>query len=204
MVTSPESKEGKTTLSAHLAASIVRSGKRVIAVDLDLRNPSLHRLFDVDGAPGVVELLAGEVELDQAIHVVPRYRDLHVLPTGRSIRGVGSLLARGTVGRLVRRLRRNYDFVILDVPPVLVVPDALDIGQYADAAILTALQGGTKAPALQEARKRLDMVNIQLLGVVMLGVRQRGFSYYSYGYGYDYGRSRYGEDQVADTEVSAR
>ncbi len=204
MVTSPESKEGKTTLAAHLAASVVRSGKRVIAVDLDLRSPSLHQLFDVDMAPGVVEVLAGAVELERALHMVERYPDLHVLPTGRPTRDVGGLLASGALGRLVGQLRRNYDFVVLDVPPVLIVPDALDIGQFADAAVLTALQGGTKAPALQEARKRLELVNIPLLGVVMLGVRQRGFGYYrgyGYGYGYGYGQSRQDLEQSADTEI---
>lgn len=192
MVTSPHVGEGKTTLSAHLAASIARSGKRVIAVDLDLRRPSLHELFDLEREPGVTDVLVGDASLEEAIQPT-MHEDLHVLAAGRLCRDIGGLLNSQAMKNLIATLRKRYDHVIIDAPPVLLVPDCLEIGQYADGTVLAALRGGTRAPALQDARRRLEYVGIHLLGVVLLGVKTGGYGRYRYSR-YGYGYYQYGED----------
>ncbi len=201
MVSSPHIGEGKTTLSAHLAASIARSGRSVLVVDLDLRSPSLHELFDLSREPGITDVVLGEVELEQALQPTLQ-ENLHVLAAGSRFVDIGGLLNSQSMRELMRTLRKRYDHVILDAPPVLLVPDALEIGQYADGAVLAALRGGTRAPALQDARRRLEYVGISLLGVVLLGVKRRRYGRYHYS-AYGYGYYTYGSNGTDSAHASS-
>jgi succinoglycan biosynthesis transport protein ExoP len=180
LVTSPQSREGKTTLAAHTAASIARSGRRVVLVDLDLRRPALHSLFDLKREPGMSELLQGRATLEQVIQDT-LLESLKLIASGSPAFGIPSLLASPTLADVIRTLRETFDVVVVDAPPVLAVPDALEIGQHADGVLFSALKGVSSAAALEAARSRLEHVGVHLMGVVMLGISDR-----SYGYDYSY------------------
>jgi capsular exopolysaccharide synthesis family protein len=169
MVSSAGGGEGKTSLAAHLAASLARGWRHTLLLEADLRKPSAGAQFDIPpDALGLSEVLSGEVTIDEAIRPTSLPR-LAVLPAGRADSRTLQALAQEEVGGLIGRLKSEYDFVVVDVPPVLPVPDAMMIGQHADAAILAVLRNVSRLPAVFAAQQRLASLDIPILGAVVIG-----------------------------------
>jgi len=181
MVTSATQGEGKTSLVSHLASSMATAGLRTLIVDGDLRNPSIHKLFDLSLAPGVSEILAQDVDAADVIQptTVP---NLWVITAGVCSNRVLAALAQGhALETLFNRLRGQFDFVIVDSCPVLPVADALLIGQHVDGVVFSIMQDVSQLPKVMVASEKLSQLNIPLLGAVVNGIRQ---DVYSYGYNY--------------------
>lgn len=169
MVTSACSGEGKTALAEQLAASLARSGFKTLLVDGDLRHPALHTAFGLDRGPGLVDVLLAAVDPRHAVQ--PTGMDgLSVLPAGRWDPQALQALAQRRFGDILAALRAEYDFVIVDSPPVLPVPDALLIGQDVDAVLFSVLQDVSRLPLIAEASTRIDALGIRVLGAVVNGV----------------------------------
>ncbi len=169
MVTSADPHEGKTTTSSQLAASLARAGRRTLLVDADIRNPGVHRVFDMPLEPGLSELLRGEAQRDAVVHPT-RTANLWLLPAGRcDLRSVQSL-STSYLGTNIAALCVQFDYVIIDSGPVLKVADSLLVGQHVDAAILSVLKDSSKVPHVYEACERLRSVGISVLGAVVNGV----------------------------------
>ncbi|MGC8641281.1 MAG: polysaccharide biosynthesis tyrosine autokinase [Isosphaeraceae bacterium] len=183
-VTSAMGGEGKTSLSCHLASSLARSGRKTLLVDADLRNPSIHRLFDQPLTPGLSEALRGEHSFEEAIvpSSVP-YLDLICAgdPDTQTMRS----LSQGGIVPLLDRLRERYDCVIIDTAPVLPITDTLLIAPYTDVVIFAVLSDVSRAHKVAEARQRLTTVGAKVLGAVFTGVRP---SVYGKDYRYRYVR----------------
>ncbi len=183
VITSPSSREGKTTFAINLATSIAKSGKKVLLIDGDLRKPDIANFLDLPGGSrGLQDVLSG-VMLSQAVHKVP-LSGLDVLAT-ESVDGHNplQLLALPNVAPCIRDFARIYDHVIIDTPPLLAFPDAMLWAKMADVVILTSFAGRTTTVDLEEARQKLSEVNIKLLGTVLTNVRP-DVGYYRYGYSY--------------------
>ncbi len=166
MVTSAVSGEGKTTLASHLAGSLARAGRKTLLVDGDLRRPNMHVLFELALFPGLSEALLGEVPVTQAIR--PTALDnLSLMPAGQWDRDVIQALAQDSTGQLLDQLRSDYDFVVLDSPPVLQTPDALVLGQHADAVIVALMREISEGPKVYAVCQKLAELNIRVLGAVM-------------------------------------
>jgi capsular exopolysaccharide synthesis family protein len=168
LVSSPKSGEGKTPVAGHLAASLARSWRNVLLIDGDLRQPSLHTLFDLPAGPGFAEVLRGEMELDEAVQATPLAR-LSVLPAGRCDRLAVEALSQLTLGEQMAQLKENFDFVVIDVSPVLETADVLQLGQHADAVILSVLRDVSRLPEVHAARERLEGLGMRVLGAVVGG-----------------------------------
>ena len=168
MVSSPEGGEGKTTLACQLAASLARSGRRTLLLDLDLRDPEAHVTFDLPLAPGFSELLRGEAELDATVYPTA-LEGLSVLPAGQADGLAIQALARDDVGAIIKVLREHFDFIIVDTSPVLAVADTMDVGQYVDGVVLSVLRGVSRLPAVYAAQQRLAALGIHVLGAVLTG-----------------------------------
>ena len=169
MVASAVSGEGKTSLASHLAASLARGGRRTLLVDGDLRNPAVHQLFGLSAGPGFAELLRGEVEPVQVVQNTP-LENLSVLAAGAADRRALQALAQdGVVRTVFDELKEQYDFLIVDVSPVLPVADALLIGEHADAVLLSVLRNVSRLPAVHAAQQRLAALGIRVLGAVVIG-----------------------------------
>jgi succinoglycan biosynthesis transport protein ExoP len=168
MVTSAGMGEGKSTLALQLAASLARSWRRVLLVDGDLRHPSAHEQCGLAGAPGLCEVLRGEIHADEAIQATKLNR-LSLLPAGRCDRHALEALAQESLGEVFAGFKEIYDFVILDVSPVLPVSDALQFGQHVDGVLLSVLRDVTRLPDLWAARQRLAGLNVPVLGAVVIG-----------------------------------
>jgi capsular exopolysaccharide synthesis family protein len=170
MVTSAQPREGKTTTSSQLAASLARSGRRTLLIDSDIRNPGLHRVFEMPQDPGLCELLRGEAERDAVLYPT-RTANLWLMPAGRcDLRSVQAL-SSSYLGTIIAALGTQFDYVIIDSGPVLKVADPLLVGQHVDAAIVAALRDVSKVPNVYEAVERLRSVGITVLGSVVNGVK---------------------------------
>jgi succinoglycan biosynthesis transport protein ExoP len=181
MVTSALGGEGKTSLASHLAASLARAGRTTLLLDCDLRKPAAHGQFDLPQSPGMCDGLRGEIEFEEAIQATP-LRNLWLLPAGQwDSHASQALAAEDLLPRLFERLKKQYDFLIIDVSPVLPVSDALVIGQYADAALFSILRDVSRLPAVYAAQRRLSSLGIRMLGAVVIGE-----SVSTYGLGYQY------------------
>lgn len=168
MVSSANSGEGKTTLATQLAASLARAWKRTLVIDADLRHPGTHLLFDTPQEPGLAEVLRGEVEPADAIRATP-YSRLWVLAAGNGDSHAIQALAQDNVRTLFEQLKQQYDFIIIDSPPVLPVTDSLLIGQHADGVLFAVLSEVSRAPAVHAAQQKLAPLGVHMLGAVVLG-----------------------------------
>jgi capsular exopolysaccharide synthesis family protein len=181
MVTSAMQGEGKTSLSSQLATSMATAGLRTLILDCDLRNPSIHRLFDVALTPGCSEILCQEVDVSDAVQPtsVP---NLWMIPAGQCSNRVISALAQGhPLETLFNRLRGQFDFIVVDCCPVLPVADALLVGQHVDGVVFSILQDISQLPKVIDASERLTQLNIPLLGAVVNGIK---VDTHAYGYNY--------------------
>lgn len=169
LTTSALGHEGKTTVATQLAASLARAGRRTLLIDGDLRNPGAHRLLDQPLDPGLSEVLRGEVELDDVIRPT-RAAGLWLIPAGKVCRECVHALAKDSMRTLFAKLRRDFDFIIVDAAPVLSTADTLSLGQHADGVVLSVLRTVSRASKVYEACDRLESVGIPVLGAVVNGV----------------------------------
>ncbi|MDX6474646.1 MAG: tyrosine-protein kinase [Gaiellaceae bacterium] len=175
LVTSPMSNEGKSTTAANLAVAFARAGRHVLLVDLDLRRPTLDKFFDLRGMPGVVDVLEGDVSLDDAI--VEQATDdshdvrgsLHVLPAGRVSSEAGELLLTRGMNSLLDQLAKQADVVLIDSPPMLNVGDALGLSARVDAMLVVVRLNQIRRAELKELDRMLDAAIAPKLGFVVTG-----------------------------------
>jgi capsular exopolysaccharide synthesis family protein len=187
MVTSPDAGEGKTLTVVNLAATIASMGRRVVVADLDLRNPDLHRHFDVDNTDGATDVLLGRCKLEDALRFVDARiqlrrapRGFYLLPVGSAVDNPAELLSTGRTSRLLDALAEVADVVLIDAPPVLPVADSLSLCRVTGGVLLVAAAGQTTYPQLERALELLTRNQARVLGVVLNKARER----VSVGYGY--------------------
>jgi capsular exopolysaccharide synthesis family protein len=168
LITSAAKGEGKSSLSSHLAISLARTGRRTLLVELDLRSPTLQRLFDVPREPGVCELLRNEAELDEVIQ--PVIGGLDIITAGSCDAQAIRALGQDTLPVFLESLRQRYDLIVIDSAPVLPVADTLQISQYVDAVVLSVYRDVSRLPTVYAGYERLARLGVRLLGVVVTGV----------------------------------
>jgi capsular exopolysaccharide synthesis family protein len=166
-VSSPLAGAGKTTTALNIAAAIAERGHRVLLLDADLRRPSVAEYVNIEGAVGLTNVLLGGVSAEDAIQKVGQ---IDVLPSGTTPPNVTGLLTSQSMQRLFVELQSRYEYIVVDSPPVLAVPDALTIAKLTDGVLLVARQKATKAKQLLEAVQSLTFVNETVLGVVLNAV----------------------------------
>lgn len=187
-ITSTVPSEGKSTLAAWLAQVAATSGQRVLLVDCDLRRPTVHRTFGVSNENSIVELLANECSLDQAIKKDPE-SGIYVLPAKNTQANALDLLSSSHMAENLKALRAHFDFIVLDAPPILAVSDAKVIGLMADKMLYVVKWDGTPRALVQSGLKETVESGIDLAGTVLSQVNVKKHSKYGYGdYGYYYGR----------------
>jgi capsular exopolysaccharide synthesis family protein len=169
MVTSAESGEGKTSLSAHLAASLAQVGFRTLLIDGDMRNPSLHRVLGLPLAAGLSELLREGAGAAEAVRQT-QIPGLWFLPAGLWDVSALEHLARDRGPALLRALEDQFDFVIIDSAPVLPVADSLLLAQHVDGVLLSLLRDVSRADAVHAALERLQELGVRVVGAVANGM----------------------------------
>jgi capsular exopolysaccharide synthesis family protein len=172
LVTSPRPKAGKTTTVANLGISLAEIGRRVLLIDGDLRRPRLGKLFGLQFATGLSDALLdegrGETTLDSVVRpsTVP---GLYLLPGGSEPANISKLLHSTFLDSLIERARSEYDFVLIDSPPMMGMADARLLSRNADGVILISRAGETSPEQLGEARERLADDGTPVIGTILNG-----------------------------------
>ena len=169
MVTSSQTQEGNTVVAASLALSLSRAGRRTLLVDGDLRSPSLHKLFGMALEDGFSEVLRGELELGDAVRPTNN-EGLYLLTAGVCSAEAIHALATDQPHAVFEKLREQFDFIIVDAPPVLGISDSLSLGLYIDGAILTVLRDHSQIRKVHKSVEMLRGMGIRLIGSVVNGV----------------------------------
>jgi polysaccharide biosynthesis transport protein len=192
LVSSASPREGKSTVALNLAASLSQFDKRVLLVEADMRRPVLRRRLGLEGTDGLSSVLSGQ-EVATGILPVPNSPNLYLLPGGPVPPYPAELLGSQRMHTLMEEWRAEFDFIVLDSPPVLPVTDSQLLAELADAVVLLARVGFTTRPALERAYKLLFMHRKDparpAIGVLLNFVSLRSSAYYGY-YGY-YGSKKY-------------
>ncbi len=200
-VTSAISREGKTSLAAQLAISVANAtGKPTLLIDGDMRSPDIHRIFGVELGPGLAEVLANRVPLEEAIET-EFCSNLHLLTAGRLGSSPHSLTGSGAFEAVIEKLRGMYDNIIVDTPPILPASESLLMAGAADAAVLCVRRDYSRVDQVSEAAKRLSSAGARVAGAVLNGVPMH---HYAYRYGsYYYSSERRGaSDDVVDSNTN--
>jgi capsular exopolysaccharide synthesis family protein len=183
LVTSRKQGDGKSTVAANLAAELARTGRRVVLVDADMRSPSVHGIFEVEPSPGLSDLLTSSelsTVLDGVIFRPERVPGLGVIPAGTQSSSAPQLLASERLHGLLDELSDQFDFIIIDAPP-LVVSDPLSIARLTDLVLLVVGGGAVPDREVHAATRQLANIGVDNVSVVVN--RWRGHeATYSYAY----------------------
>jgi Mrp family chromosome partitioning ATPase len=209
LITSAVEEEGKSTTAANLAVALARSGKRTCLVDLDLRKPYLDRFFRIVRAHGITDVALGTATLDEALVDInlgtghsrewqeadDRFSSsaavgdagcMHVLVAGPLPPDPGEFVATRKLADILMELRRRYDVVVIDSPPLLRVGDAMTLSSRVDGILAMTRLNLIKRPMLRELARLLDAAPAAKLGYVVTGSQREAYytgTYYGYGYG---------------------
>jgi len=210
-VTSPDQGDGKSTVSANLAVAVAQSGRRTLLIDADMRRPTVHRLFGLSNDVGTADVIAQQADPADAIHK-SEIPNLSVMVCGPRPHNPAELLASQQFDDFLDWARDNYEFVIIDTPPLLAVSDPGNVASRVDGVML-ALRLGKRARAKgNEARDILERVGANILGIIINGVNARGEYGYQSGYRYTaastarygYGETYFSNDYVEDERRERR
>ena len=185
---SPVSGEGKSSVAANTAVSLVKSGKKVVVVDLDFRRPKMHMVFDVANVNGMAEFMLDECLKEDLIKTTKYGVD--VVNRGKSVHNASIIFTSEKFKKLIEELKAEYDFVLFDCPPVLLVSDYIHYSNLADETIFIASVGITRRSQLKEAYELMSKCNPNILGTVIT-YKNQGKGSLKYG-GYNYYRGYYG------------
>lgn len=186
-VTSSVAGEGKSTTSMNLACSLGEAGKKVLYMEADLRKPVLQNVFRLSRKWGLTNLLVGDCKLDEAITEGVIHPSMAVLPAGDIPPNPAELLNSAEMNMILETVSKAFDYVIVDLPPVTVVSDALVLANRLDGMIVVVRKDYCDRRALAETMRRLEQVKAKALGFVMTHADGTEGKYKKYGYGYGYG-----------------
>ena len=185
-MTSSVSGEGKTTIAANLGKIIGSSDKKVIVLDLDMRSADLHTYFRVGNEKGMSTLLTGQSALDEVL-LDSGEANLSIIPAGPKPPNPSELILSERLQELIEVLTLQYDYVVLDTPPVGLVTDAMIVMKQADISLLVAKAGYTQKELIRNLDKLVRQHQLEHVGIVLNGTELNKRSGYGYGYGDSYG-----------------
>jgi capsular exopolysaccharide synthesis family protein len=176
IISSPLPQEGKTATISNLGVTLAQADKRVVIIDCDLRKPRLHKIFKMKNLNGVTNYLSEGIDLRQLVKptLVP---NLYLINAGPVPPNPVELLGSERMAYLIDTLKKHFDYVLFDTPPILAVSDAIAMGPHIDGVILVAWGGKTPRDALKRAAEKLETHKIKCLGVIINNIDVEGPDY---------------------------
>jgi capsular exopolysaccharide synthesis family protein len=184
LVTSTLPSEGKSLTAANYSVVLAQNGSRVLVVDADLRRPTLHKAFGVENTIGLSNMILGEVTERPTRLPVPELPNLHLITAGKKVPLPSEALGSARFYDLLLSLEKDYDYIIVDSAPLLIVSDSLPLANWVDALVLVTRYNQTPLSALRRIRDVLARTNANVAGFIINDVSGLGAEYGGYGYAY--------------------
>ncbi|MCJ8164117.1 polysaccharide biosynthesis tyrosine autokinase [Pontibacter sp. E15-1] len=186
MVTSNIPGEGKSYVSTNLAYSLSSSGKKVILLDFDMRNPRTSLQFDLYKQRGLIDFLSTEIKAADIV-TQTSFENLYMIPAGTNVGDHTELLLNGKLNQLFGYLEQHFDYIVVDTAPIELVSDAYLLSEYCDMTLLVLRHAYTPKNLVQRLSQGNRINSIPNVAIVFNGVKPRGFvkGQYGYGYGFD-------------------
>ncbi len=197
VLTSSVPNEGKSTVAYNLAQAIASSGKRTLIVECDMRRRSLADMVGARARHGIYAVLSGQVELDEAL-VATSHRNLFFLDSEPHIPNPADIVSSQRFRKLVAQMESDFDYVVIDTPPVGTFVDAAIIAALADATALVVRERFVKRAELQNAYGQLKKADANVIGVIMNMCEAESSEYYYAYYNKEGKRVRKSEGHVSD------
>jgi succinoglycan biosynthesis transport protein ExoP len=184
VLTSPSPREGKSTVASNLGIALAEVGRRVLLIDGDMRLPRQHSIFDVANTWGLSDILLEKTPIvkyaDELLFQKTIVPGLHILPSGPGRANVAGMLYSARVVELMNRLRRQFDMVLIDTAPVLIVPDSRILARASDAVVLVFRAGYTSHDSALAAARCFEEDGTRILGTVLNDWNPRAAGYGQY------------------------
>ena len=192
-VTSCMPNEGKSITVANLAVVLTQAGKSVLLLDCDMRNPTVHKNFNLSNKVGLSSCISMGTALSDAVQKTS-IEGLYALTGGVIPPNPSELLGSEQMKNVLQRAKEQYDYVLIDTPPVMPVTDALIVSRFVDGMILVIASAEIKVEMARDVKNQLQHAGANILGVVLNKVRSE---HHGYGYGYYY---YYGSKEASNGE----
>lgn len=193
LFSSSEPGDGKSTVAANTALAMAQAGKRVLLIDCDLRRPTLHHLFGLPQEIGLTDVLMNEIQWENAIHPAP-IEGLSLMTSGLCPENPAEVLSLSPLAQILQEMRSQFDFVILDSPPILAVSDPTILSQHADVVAVIARLMKNKRATLTRTKETLHVHGARVLGVIANGIDEQAAK--ESGYGAESYGNYYGEEDA--------
>jgi tyrosine-protein kinase Etk/Wzc len=187
MITSTMMEEGKSFISINLATSFALYNKKVLLLSFDLRRPTVSKLFDLNKKEGLSNYLSGSCEIKDILNetAIP---NLSLIAAGSIPPNPSELIASARTKELFVELRKKFDYIIVDTPPVGIVSDALLLEKHVDKNVFIVRHNYSRKKMMTHLFSNLEKKNIQNINLILNDINLKGVGYnYNYGYGYGYG-----------------
>ena len=192
-VTSCIPNDGKSMTAANLAVVLTQAGKSVLLIDCDMRNPTVHKNFNLSNKVGLSSCISMGTALSDAVQKTS-IEGLYALTGGVIPPNPSELLGSEQMKNVLQRAKEQYDYVLIDTPPVMPVTDALIVSRFVDGMILVIASAEIKVEMARDVKNQLQHAGANILGVVLNKVRSE---HHGYGYGYYY---YYGSKEASNGE----
>ena len=166
IINSPIPEDGKSTTSANIAIAIAKTGSKVLLIDCDLRKGRIHNFFHINNKPGISDSLSGIVNEKEVIQSTP-YENLHVIAMGTIPPNPTELLGSSKMEEIILKFENNYNYIIIDTPPVNVVPDVLSLTKLSDGIVIVVCERVTSHPDIVKALNKYRLADAEVLGFVI-------------------------------------
>jgi len=197
LVTSATAGEGKTTVAINLASVLAQQGKTCL-IEGDLRRPMIELAMGLSAKAGLVEVLDGKAQLNEAVLPSPDVPGLSILPIRSVPENPADLLASAPMASVVKNLREMFDYVVIDSPPVIPFSDARSLARLCDAVILVSRYGFTTRRSITLSTEMLSEMQVPLMGVVLNDMDLSSADFHYFNYGYSWRRTGYKSEYLVD------
>lgn len=185
-VSSPCAAEGKSTTALNIAITLAQLNKKVVILDTDSRKPSIHKKAKISNDKGCMNILSGTHTIKDVVVAYNNYLD--IIPSGIKVKNPSELYSSSAFKELLEELKEQYDYIILDTPPINIISDSLIVIQNSDAFVMVVRAGSTTYEAFEFAYDSLKVLDIKIDGVIINGSggknntdsKRNSYKYYDY------------------------